>query len=551
MTDEKLQIIPLGGVSEFGLNMMLLRCGGEAIIIDSGMGFPDDEPGINILIPDFSTINKYRDEVAAILLTHGHEDHIGAVPFLLKEINVPVYGTRMTIARLEHKLSEHRLDGSLLHPIEAGDTVRLGVFEVEFIHVSHSLTWSTAMAIKTPAGVVIHSGDFKVDDTPVLGEPFDLGPFTKYGDAGVLALLSDSTNAELPGDAQSEQAVIPVLADLFQKALGRIVMTCFSTSTHRIQIILDLAEEYGRKVAVLGRSMLTSIEISEGLRHIHVPDGIFVTPAQAKKLPDDSLVLLASGSQGEPRSAMTRLATDQHRGLSVGPGDLVIHSARVIPGRERPISRLFTHCYRRGARVIDGSVALVHVSGHACQDELKILLEAVKPKFLVPVHGEHRQLHRHKEWAATLGIIQEENIVLFENGDVLELSPTSARIVGKETVGRTYIDSALGEVESIVVRDRRHLSYDGVIVPIVAINPTSGEIESEPELVTRGFVDRQEGSEMLARLRQLIETTISNASHESRIDSAVMQEEIRLALKRFIKKTTGRQPMIIPVILEV
>jgi ribonuclease J len=551
MTNEKVQIIPLGGVGEFGLNMMLMRCDGEAIIVDAGMGFPDDEPGINILIPDFSTVEKYREELSAIMLTHGHEDHIGAVPFLLKAFHVPVYGTRLTIARLEHKLAEHHLDPSVLHPIEVGDTVRLNVFTVEFIHVAHSLTWSTALAITTPVGVIIHSGDFKIDDTPVLGDPSDLAPFRKYGDAGVLALLSDSTNAELPGEAHSEQAVIPVFAELFEKANGRIVITCFSTSTHRIQIILTLADEYGRKVAVLGRSMMNSIEIAEGLRHLSIPEGIFVTPKQAKQIADDRLILLASGSQGEPRSAMTRIATDNHRGLSVGPGDLVIHSARVIPGRERAISRLFSHCYKRGARVIDSSVALVHVSGHACQDELKVLLEAVRPKYLVPVHGEHRHLHRHKEWAATLGIIDPERIILFENGDVLELDGRDAKIAGTEFVGRTFIDSGYGEVENIVVRDRRHLSYDGVVLPIVAINPTSGELESDPEIVSRGFVDGQVGTDLLEALRKLVEATVESASHESRIDSAIIQEEIRLALKRFIKKQTGRQPMIIPVVLGI
>jgi ribonuclease J len=551
MENRTLQLIPLGGVGEFGLNMMIMRCDGEAIIVDAGMGFPDDEPGINILIPDFTTVQKYRDEISGILLTHGHEDHIGAVPFLLKEIKVPVYGTRLTIARLEHKLAEHGLDGGLLHPIEAGNTVRFDVFSVQFIHVSHSLTWSTALAITTPAGVIIHSGDFKLDDTPVLGDPIDLTPFKNYGEAGVLALLSDSTNAELPGQAHSEQAVIPVLTELFEEATGRIILTCFSTSTHRIQIVIDLAHEFGRKLAVLGRSMMNSIEICDGLRHLSIPDDLFISIKDAVTFDHDRLVLLVSGSQGEPRSAMTRIATDQYKGLSIGAGDLVIHSARVIPGREKSISRLFSHCYKRGARVVDSSIARVHVSGHAYQDELRILLEAVKPKFLIPVHGEQRHLHRHKEWAARMGIIDADKIVLFENGDVLELDGSNATLTGKETVGRTFIDQALGAVEGLVVRDRRHLSYDGVIVPIVAINPTSGELESEPEIVTRGFVDGQEASTLINNLKELIETTVEGASHEQRIDSAVMQEEIRLALKRFIKKNTGRQPMIIPVVLDV
>ena len=551
MSDGKLQIIPLGGVGQFGLNMMLTRCDGEAIIVDAGMGFPDDEPGINILIPDFSVIRKYRDEIAGIFLTHGHEDHIGAVPFLLREFHVPVYGTRLTLARVEHKLQEHRLDSSLLHPTDAGKTVNLNVFDVEFIHVSHSLTWSTALAVTTPAGVVIHSGDFKMDHTPVLGEPTDLRPFQMYGDAGVLALLADSTNAEIPGFAKSEKAVIPALADLFETATGRIIVTCFSTSTHRIQIILDLAEEFDRKVLVLGRSMMNSIEISQELRHINLPEGILIAAADAKHLRPDELVFLASGSQGEPRSAMTRLATDQHKGLSIAPGDLIIHSARVIPGRERAISRLISHCYKRGARVVDNSIALVHVSGHACQEELILLLEGVRPKFLVPVHGELRQLHRHKEWAANLGLIAPEQIIMFENGDVLEIDNSTARIVGQETVGRTFIDSGLGEVDGLVVRDRRNLSYDGVVTAIVTINPTSGELESQPEIVSRGFVDAEGRPDFIASLESVVEATVKNASHESRIDAAVMQEEIRLALKRFIKKNSGRQPMIIPVVLEI
>lgn len=551
MPDTKLQIIPLGGVGQFGLNMMLLRCQGEAIIIDAGMGFPDDEPGINILIPDFSTVHKYRDEITAIFLTHGHEDHIGAVPFLLREIRVPVYGTRLTLARVEHKLQEHRLDSSLLHPTETGTVLKFCTFEIEFIHVSHSLTWSTALAIRTPVGVVIHSGDFKIDYTPVLGDPIDMKPFQQYGDAGVLALLSDSTNAELPGEARSEQAVIPKLAELFETATGRIIVTCFSTSTHRIQIIMDLAQEFGRKVVVMGRSMMNSIEISEELRHIDLPDGLCITAAQAKHYRPDELVFLASGSQGEPRSAMTRLATDQHKGLSVGPGDLVIHSARVIPGRERAISRLISHCYKRGARVVDNSIAMVHVSGHACQDELKLLLEGVRPKFLVPVHGELRHLNRHKEWAAKLGIIHPDNIILFENGDVLEIDERSAGIAGQEVVGRTFIDSGLGEVDDLVVRDRRNLSFDGVVVAIVTINPSSGELESQPEVVSRGFIDAVEQAQFVASLESVVEATVKSASHEVRIDAAVMQEEIRLALKKFIKKNTGRQPMIIPVVLEI
>ncbi|HWW77535.1 MAG TPA: ribonuclease J, partial [Pyrinomonadaceae bacterium] len=372
--------------------------------------------------------------------------------------------------------------------------------------------------------------------------------FREYGDRGVLALLSDSTNSERPGHTLSESAVIPKLEELFEGAEGRIVFTCFTTSLHRVQIVFDLAEQFGRRVVPLGRSMVQNIEIASGLRQLDVPDNVVAGLGQLKHLRDDEVVLLVSGSQGEPRSAMMQLATAQYKGMSVGPGDLVIHSSRVIPGNERAVTRLISHCYRRGARVVDNSIALVHVSGHASQDELKILVEATRPKFLVPVHGEHRQLYRHKEWAATLGVVEPANIIVFENGDVLELSESRARISGKEVVGRTFIDMAGGEVEDMVVRDRRHLSKDGIVVPVVAVNPTSGALESEPEIIARGFT---EDGEMITALRGAVEEAVTSASHEERIDRLVLQEKIRLTLKRIIKKETGRQPIILPVVLDV
>ncbi|MEK6284448.1 MAG: ribonuclease J [Acidobacteriota bacterium] len=553
MTKDKLEIIPLGGVGVFGMNMMAMRCGGETIIIDAGMGFPEeDAPGVDIVIPDFSFIDQYREEISAIILTHGHEDHIGAVPFLLKEVNVPVYGTHLTLAFVENKLAEHGiLKKTDLHTVEPRQRVKLGNFEVEWIHVTHSLTSCTSVAITTPVGVVIHSGDFKIDETPVVGPPTDLERLTEYGDRGVLALLADSTNAERPGRTQSERAVIPALEKVFEEAQGRIVLSCFTSSVHRIQIVLDLARDYGRRVSLLGRSMLRNVEVADSLRQLDVPDGIFVSPSDARQMDDDQLLLLVAGCQGDPMSAMTKLATDQHKNLSVGEGDLVVLSARQIPGNEPAISRLISHCYKRGAQVIDSSVARVHVSGHGSQEDLKILIEATRPRFLVPIHGEHRQLYRHRDWAATLGIVEPENIVVIENGDVLELSESSAEIIATEFVGRTFIDSSYEHVEDMVVRDRKHLSYDGIVVAIVAINPTSGELESEPELVTRGFIHEEDSSEMLAELKQLVEQTVTSATHEEQIDYAVIKEKIRVALKRFIQKATGRRPMIIPVVVEV
>jgi ribonuclease J len=553
MIEEKLEVIPLGGVGLFGMNMMAMRCGGEAIIVDAGIGFPDEDlPGVDIVIPDFSFIEDYRDEISAIILTHGHEDHIGAVPFLLKEINVPVYGTHFTLALLENKLYEHGLaDIVMLHAVEPLDKVKLGKFEVEWIHVSHSLTSCTAVAITTPVGVVIHSGDFKVDDTPVVGPPMDLQRLTEYGDQGVLALFADSTNAERPGRTLSERAVIPAFEDLFETAPGRIVVSCFTSSVHRIQIVLDLARDFGRNVCLLGRSMVRNVETADSMRQLDVPDDIFITPAQARQMDVGRLVLLVSGCQGDPMSAMTRMATDQHKNLSVGEDDLVVLSSRNIPGNEKAISRLISHCYKRGARVVDSSIARIHVSGHGSQEDLEILIEAVRPKFLVPIHGEYRQLYRHKEWAETHGIVEPQDIIIFENGDVLEFEETRAQIIAKELVGRTYIDGSYGEVEDMVVRDRKHLSYDGIVIPIVVINPTSGEFESEPEIVTRGFIPEEDTGDMIGQLKRLIEETVKAASHEERIDFAVIKEKVRVALKRFIQKDTGRRPMILPVVLEV
>ncbi|MEW6128421.1 MAG: ribonuclease J [Acidobacteriota bacterium] len=553
MSDSKLEIIPLGGVGHFGMNMMAVRYDSEIIIIDAGMSFPNEDlPGVDIIIPDFTFIDNYLEEISAIILTHGHEDHIGAVPFLLKEIDVPVYGTHFTLALLENKLVEHGLiNDTTVHAVEPREKISIGNFEIEWIHVSHSLTSCTAVAITTPVGVIIHSGDFKVDDTPVVGETIDLKRLTTYGDNGVLALFADSTNAERPGRTQSERAVIPALENIFAETDKRIIVSCFTTSVHRIQIILDLAQESGRQVCLLGRSMLRNVDTADSYRQLDVPDGIFISPAEARQMDDDQVVLLTAGCQADPMSAMMRMATDQHKNIAVKPDDMVILSSRIIPGNEAAISRLISHCYKRGAKVIDSSQARVHCSGHGSQEDLQILIAAVRPKFLIPIHGEYRQLYRHKEWAETLGIVEPRNIIIIENGDVLALDETSAKVVAQEPVGRTLIDESYGEVDDLVVRDRRHLSYDGIVVPVVAINPSTSEMESEPEIVTRGFIDAAEEESLLEELKDLIVETVTAASHEERIDPAIIKEKTRIALKRFIQKKTGRRPMILPVVVEV
>jgi ribonuclease J len=551
--ERKLEIIPIGGLGQFGMNMMLMRYGDEALVLDAGMGFPEENLfGVDIVIPDFSVLDEYRDQIVAIILTHGHEDHIGSVPFLLREIDVPVYGTHFTLALLESKLYEHGLlEITRLHAIEPRDKVSFDHFEVEWVHVSHSLTSCTALAITTPVGVVIHSGDFKIDDTPVVGEPTDLERLAELGDDGVLALLADSTNAEQPGRTMSERGVIPAFEKIFEETEGRLIISCFTTSVHRIQIILDFAQAFGRNVALLGRSMLRNVDIADSLRQLDVSDGLFITPAEARQADADELVLLASGCQGEPMSAMARLATDQHKNLSVSEGDLVVLSARNIPGNERAISRLISHCYKRGARVIDSSLARIHCSGHGRQDDLKILMETIRPKFYVPIHGEHRQLYRHRDWAATTGIVEPRNIIIIENGDVLELDEQGFTFAEQRELGRTFIDGTLGEVDDLVVRDRKHLSYDGMIVTIIAINPTSGQIEAEPEIVTRGFVQEDDPDPLIGELKRIVEETVETASHEERIDYAVIKEKIRVALKRYIQKSRGRRPVIIPVVLEL
>lgn len=556
MSDHKLQVVPLGGLGEFGMNCMALRYADDILVIDSGMMFPDAELlGVDVVVPDFSYLKENRQYVRALVLTHGHEDHIGSVPFLLSHMNIPVYGTALTLSLVERRLEEHTLeDDPQLNEVSPGDRVEIGPFTVEFIHVTHSTMHCVALAITTPLGVVMHTGDFKVDSTPIDNEPFDLHKFAEYGKRGVLLLMSDSTNVDRSGFTESERAVRPRLEECFHRAEGRLVISCFSSSIQRLQQILDLAGEYGRKVAFIGRSMVSVTEIAHNLGLIDIPDSILLRPQDAMQLPASKVCAVVSGTQGEPMSALSRVAVDNHKHLSVRPKDMVVLSARIIPGNEKPIYRLINHMARRGADLVYGSMnPPVHVSGHASVEELKLILNLVRPKYFMPVHGEFRQMSQHARLASHLKSSGLVDTFILEAGDSLEIDRHGARRGPKVNVGRVCIDSGSVDevVEDIIIRDRRHLSEDGFVLPIIAINKQTGMHETLPEIVTRGFVSLEDGSDLLTEAKQVVVRTLETSSAEERTDWGVMQEKIRIDLRRFISKKTSRRPLIMPVILEV
>lgn len=555
MSDRKLQIVPLGGLGEFGMNSMALRYGDDIIVIDAGMMFPESELlGVDIVTPDFSYLETHSDKVRGLLLTHGHEDHIGGIPFLLSLINLPIYGTEFTLALVERRLEEHELlDDAKLNVVKAGDRIKLGPFEIEFIRVTHSIVSAVALAVTTPLGVVIHTGDFKVDPTPTDNELFDLHTLADYGKRGVLLLMSDSTNVDRPGFTESERAVRPRIEELFSNAERRLVISCFSSSVHRLQQILDLAYEYGRKVAFLGRSMLSVTEIAHNLGLLSVPDSTLLRPQDIMQMPPEKVAIVVSGTQGEPMSAMSRVAVDNHKHLSLQPGDTVAFSARIIPGNEKAIFRMMNHIARRGAELVYGSMKPpIHVSGHASEEELKLVLNLVRPRYFVPIHGEYRQLTRHASLAQHLRFAGLEESFVMETGDTLEIDHMGARRGNKITVGRVCIDSGSLDdvVEDIIIRDRRHLSEDGFVIPVIAINKLTGKSEGLPEIVSRGFVVGDNAA-ILQDARAVVSRTVESSSPEERSDWGVMQEKIRADLKRFLNKQTQRRPLIMPVILEV
>ena len=554
MPTGKLQIVPLGGLGEFGMNCMAIRWGDDIIVIDAGLMFPESELlGVDIVVPEISYLLENRQRIRAIVLTHGHEDHIGALPWILSELKVPVWGTEFTLAYVEDKLEEHELlDEVDLREIRPGDRFRIGPFTIHPIQVTHSLVDCVALAIHTPIGVIIHTGDFKVDPTPTNTRLFDLHAFAEYGKEGVLALFQDSTNVERKGYTPSERAVRRKFDEVFARTRRRLFISCFSSSIHRIKLAVDLAFEHGRKIAFIGRSMATSAEIAEDLGYIEIPDGLLIHPGEMKNFAPEKVCVLISGTQGEPMSALSRAAVDNHKHAKIEKGDTVVLSSRIIPGNEKTIYRMIDHLFRREAHVIyeDGSSPPVHVSGHASQEELKLIMNLVKPRYFIPIHGEYRQLKLHAELAASMhGSVGW--VMLIESGDILEFDELGARKVGRVNVGRVCIDSGsrTDVVEDLIIKDRRHLSEDGIVLPIIAINKLTGRVETSPEIVTRGFAGGEDG--FMDGARQTVMQTLDVSSDEEKADYGVIKEKIRADLKRYISKQTQRRPLIMPVILEI
>src|SRR6476659_9518500 len=524
------------------MNCMAVRYEDEMIILDAGMGFPEESAyGVDVCIPNFDFLEEYRDNITAIVLTHGHEDHLGALPYILKKFNVPVYCSHFTAGLAESKLEEHELlDNVLIHRVEPRDVVDLGSFSVEFIRVSHSLVDCFSLGIKTPVGTIIHTGDYKVDETPVIGEPIDLRSFRRYGQDGVLALLSDSTNATVPGRTPSERAVIPAFEEIFVEAKGRIIVAAFASSIHRLQIVLDVAQQFNRRVCVLGRSMQKNVEVADRLGYLDIPDGLLVSLNQTKDMSDDEIVFLVTGSQGESRAALSQMATQSYKGLMVEEGDTVVLSARIIPGNERLISRMIGFIYKRGANIIEEKRRLVHVSGHASQEDIRIMTEAVRPKFVVPIHGEYRMLFRHKEFVKNHMGFPEANIILIENGDVLELDGERAAVIDRREIKRTFIDdSGFEEIDYETVRERKKMAYEGMVTLVVTIDGQTGELEGPPQIVAqgvRGFdstngnshrptVSSYEDSKQLVKDgQQIVTAALAGASRQMLADLSLLKE---------------------------
>jgi len=550
-TRHTLQVIPLGGLGEFGLNCTVLRSGRDLIVIDAGLMFPEEQVlGVNIVVPDFSYLFAHAGEVRGIILTHGHEDHIGALPYLFEKVRAPIYGSDFTLGLAARKLREHDLPHSRhLKRVRPGAAVKLGPFRVRFIQVTHSIPGTLSLAIETPAGLLIHTADFKMDQSPIDDRKFDFQSFTACGDRGVLALLSDSTNAEVDGFTPSESRVGEGIASVFRRAPGRIVFSTFSSNVHRLQQVFDAAVTHQRKVALLGASLTSTTEVASDLGYLRIPPGTLIEPREARRQAPHRLVVVAAGSQGEPMSALSRIALDDHRDVSLEAGDVVLVSARAIPGNEKPINRVINHIYRRGAEVVFGGRLPYHVSGHASREELRIMLTMTRPRYFIPIHGEIRQLYNHARLAESTGL-PRERILLAESGDIVELSRRQGRLEGRVAVGRVFIDGTLEEVDELVVRDRRHISSGGVVLAIVAIDKQSGALIGQPEIVSRGFVFEQSRASLLRDAAGVVRATVMAATPEERADRGVIKAVIQRDLKRFFRKRLDRRPMIIPAVIE-
>lgn len=550
-TAKKLKIISLGGVGEIGKNMTVIEYGSDIIIVDCGMSFPDEEmPGIDVVIPDMTYIEKNAANVRGILITHGHEDHIGAVPYALQKLNVPVYATKLTIALIEQKLTEIKVDHADLNCVSPGDTIRLGCFSVEFIKTSHSIAGACALAINTPIGTLIHTGDFKVDYTPIDGEPIDIARLAYYGSRGVLALMSDSTNVENEGHTPSERGIGKTFEHCFDKAKGRVIVATFASNIYRIQQIADVAISFGRVVCFQGRSMVKIAEIAKELGYLQLPDESVVEVGQLKKYRDDQICVITTGSQGEPMSGLFRMANSSHK-VNVGKGDMVIISASSIPGNEKSVGRVINQLYQHGAKVIYERMADVHVSGHACKEELKLMLTLTKPKFFIPVHGEARHLYQHKELAEELGI-SEEDIFVTEIGDVVELTRNKGRIAGSVTAGSVMVDgSGVGDIGNVVLRDRKLLSEDGIFTVVITLNKQTGALLAQPEILSRGFVYEKNSEELLKETRELVKTKAAQFEKNHRSSWSSIKNDIRNSIKNYLYERTKRRPMVMPIIIEI
>jgi ribonuclease J len=549
-----LEVVALGGLGEFGMNMLALTWGETTIVVDAGVMFPDPELlGVDLIIPDLTYLQQ-RGGAAALVLTHGHEDHIGGVPYVLPYVDGPIFGTRLTLALIEPKLQEHGIDAAKrMHPVRPRDRVTVGPFEIEFIRVTHSVPDCVALAIRTPAGLLVHTGDFKIDQTPIDGEHFDVHRFAELGTAGVLVLLADSTNIDRRGFTGSELEVVEAFEEIFTSAKGRLIVAAFSSSIYRMQILVDLAAQFDRKVAFVGRGMERNSEIAQRLGYLQIPGGVQIRDSEVPTHPAQDVLCITTGSQGEPMSALSRIAIDDHRYVKVGPDDTVVLSARSIPGNEKAIGRVTNHIARRGADVIHEGIKHVHVSGHGSEEELKLMLSLVRPRFFIPVHGEYRQLSQHARIAERVfaGRDPRPETLLVENGDVLHFDETGATRAGKAPVGRVLIDGTrTGEVGDEVLRDRRHLAEDGLVVPVVAINKQTGALEGVPEIITRGFV-MEDSEALLADGVRVLSEVVEQASVEERTDQGLIKEKLRVELRRFLRKRSGRRPFVLPVIMEI